>query len=238
MIPFYNIWSEPVVPCTNYFTSFDGINEWQRLGTANLQITRTTPTSFNFWIKAPARATQGFIFSKRMSTNVGYLIGLNSNGSIYYTNRTSGSNVVELTTTNNFVPNDTWTMITLTKGNSGLGANHFIYVNGVLCTTNVTQNTWTTNNTNTANFNLATFRDGLGGFLNCYIDEFAQWGTTNISQASVTALYNLGRTLPNYAIVAGLTRHFRMDVLNSTDIVTGGLSFTSFNQDATNILCD
>lgn len=241
-VPFLLPYNQTVPPCTNYFTSYDGVNEWTLFtNQTSTNLGRVSPASIVFWIKTDFGAgTQRIIMSKRMSTNVGWLLGLNTNGSIYFTSRTSGTNLVEFTTSSNFITADTWHFVVLTKAASGAASGFNVYVDGNLCTKNITQNTWTTNNTNTANFNIGTFRDGLGGFLDAYLDEVAIFGATALTQAQINTLYALGRNLPDYAGATGLTpNHWRMDTLNPVNLATGQASNgTSQNQDITNILCD
>ena len=221
-----------------YSFSFDGIDENFSSPSNYTVLNGATNASISFWVK-PTESNNIVVWK----------MGYASNNKRIACVWRSGNEALEISldsssyfwrTVNGSVPIDQWSHICWTyDGSQSRYLRPNLYVNGVLST-----------GSNAGVIITSLANDGIleiggitGNFGGQYIDEFAVWNNTTLSQTQAEALYNLGEpnNLNNNGLPAPTTwfrmgdeATFNVDTWTMTDVNGGTVAVSSNNMALSN----
>jgi len=190
---------------------FNGSNSYITLGNSlsqwNFMHNQSALWSAVFWYKstnAPSGTEKIFNTATNPASAIGMAFQVQENRQMRIMLGNGSALFCDLTTTNNFVPDDNWNFYTITYDQS-LGS-----VNCILRKNDTTQETanktgGTPSNSNAGNSANIARSTASGQFLDGSLDELSIWNRI-LTSAEITTLYNsgVGRTVPD-AIAAGVS---------------------------------
>jgi len=146
------------VVCNGRDMVFDGVNDYVNIGNV-LNFERTQQFTLNAWIN-PTDLAVYRAFIAKMEVARGYYASVESLGEMVFIFRSSTGNRIFVKTINSVITPNTWSNCVITYDGSSSANGVNLYVNGVLITKIITENTLTDTTINNANLQISSRPQG------------------------------------------------------------------------------
>lgn len=164
---------------------FNGSTGYVDLG-SNLNNDSNSAMSISLWVKSDSLAVSKGVFSTQQSNLVGYLISINTTGTINFQHRRTLSSRIVMNSTSSISAN-TWAHITVTYLGNQKTSGVTFFINGAASGDSTTKNTLS----GTVNGQNCTIGKRNTSYFNGHIDEVTFWNK-ELSASEVSDLYNSG----------------------------------------------
>lgn len=223
-------YAQPVSGFTNTKSmDFDGSNGYIDFG-AILANDSTTAFSIAAWVKSDNTGAFKPVVSTQQGSTVGYVLGINSGGTLHFQHRRTLSSRIVVNSTASITAGN-WAFIVGTYDGSRSAGGVTFYIDAVAAGLSVSKNTLT-GTVSPEDFAIAKRNSG---YFDGHIDEVSYW-SKELTAAEVTAIYNSGtpNDLSTHSAAANLELWIRGEdnandssgnALNGT--LTGGVTYST-----------
>lgn len=229
----------PPTPFINtYSILFDGVNDYVNVPhSSTIDFDRLNAFSLACWVKTTATGT--FTMMEKASGATGYSLNVTSSRLTFEHGQAAGNRIRIRTTSNITWNNGNWHLITSTYSGSGTAAGAALYVDGVLQTTEVQNDTSTLSSLNGGPLRIASNASG-GSTFTGFMDEVAVFDI-QMSLTNIGVMYNSGIPTdldihPNAASMRGWWRMGEGDTFPTILDNFGSNNGTMTNQVSGNIV--
>lgn len=222
---------------TGCFTIFKGLDEYVKImNDPSVSFDIGDTFSVSAWVNIPYLQSMGIAGSFNSTTSKGWYFGINPAGNLRLVLANSGTTsgvLVEAPFPVGYI--GSWVLVTASTNGNGLASGIEITVDTNVLSTTVVSDTLGGNSFDAGlNINF-----GKIGNIWFYVGSMANVGIYNtvLSAAYISDINNLMRNNTVPYTIPGVVSHYLMDTLNPIDEVSSN-DGTSFNQDASNIICN
>lgn len=156
----------------------------------NYAFERTSPWTFNLWVKFDTLAANQILINKVGADKGYFFFQQSSNKFLVQLYATTNVYIEKVENTASMTSTGVWYMVTVTYDGSSTAAGLFIYTQSISRTLTTNKDTLNQTMVGTENLRLGAFTGTQFGTLG-YIDEVGVWNRP-LTQSEITSLYNQG----------------------------------------------